>query len=1377
MKHLYLCAAFLAAGMWGAYSQTPVQVGSGSYASFPPASENVGYFVNDRPIYVSDGETRPIPTNDWWTSIIAEQYSGLLWAYPLMVDAEEYGARVFFPNSFVPDGSNIEYGGAIRIKATGYAPVKAIAKDWSDWGVVMGIPDATGAKNIDITMAHGVPFTWIETQGINPEFSYDTGATYLTGTGAPLTLPATGSFVIQSSGRYFGVHMAPNITVNMEGQQFVKIDLGSAQPITNLKLHWEAAYAKGYTVQVSNDNVNFTTVFPESNGNGGLDDIALSTSGRYVKLNLLERGTVWDFSLFEMQVYNGATLLSQGKPVEVTSVQGGFIGANLNDGNLATRWASNPDAEEKLVLNCNGANSYFVISALPSPSHLAEYDTYAFNKVINTEVDYDYDAALGMVDTEWNVTTQNLKGLPAGNTIQGFLPHLYENTTHSVPFTANNYVTPRGTLKTAIGNSHSFSYKFTGVLPSYNSPYSNGTDANPYDADKMFTLISQYASREGYGGDTYWGGKDLVNFAKYTLMAKEVNHQSYDALKTKTRNALVNWLTYSPGEPEKYFARYDRWGAIVGFNESYGSSEFVDNHFHYGYLIQACAMYSMVDPQFLTQYGDMIKLVARQYANWDKNDDFLPYLRTFDPWIGHSYAGGMSSATGNNQESTSEAMQSWTGLFLLGDLLDDDEIRNAAAFGYISEAHATLEYWFDWKVRNLPPAYAHNMVGILSNQGFAYGTYFSASPLHIHGIQYLPVNPGFKYLAMDTEWAEGEYEDMMTETQAVEGFTSEYQFGDDWAHVALGFRLLFDPQYVTDFLDDNMEMATNSPNYIMDYDVAGMTYYYAHANQNLGDFSFDYHTDFPSSSVFEQNGAFSHAVAYNPTAAAKTCTIYGPTGNVVGTFVVPGYTLMTYPELPTTGQAPQDCYTLAAASATATSGNAALGIDGNMGSRWESAFADPQTFTVDLGTVSTVNTVTIHWEAANAKDYTLSGSEDGENWVEIGAYTDMAEGNRTDVIDDIDADYRYLQMHGTARNLVYGYSIFEFQVCGSSGTPPPCTDLEVVSATATTGTAEQAIDNNDGTRWESAAADPQSITLDLGVITHVDKVTIDWETANAKDYTLRGSSDGLAWTDIAILTDMAAGERTDVIENIDNDYRYIRVDGTERNTIYGYSIWEIDVCGEVSEEEPEQPELVPVPIPALIQAEDFTDMFGIAMEATGDEGGGENVGWIDGGDWLEYYIESPTATLYEVDFRVASAAGGNIVILSEDAEVGTIAVPNTGGWQNWETITTTVTLPAGVQTIKLNAAGFNMNWLEFRLPTSGTDGFAQTGIAVYPNPARGTVNIRSNADYPMALYSITGALLMEQRIIEGENSVDISGLAGGVYLVKIGNNVSRLIIE
>ncbi|MHB8125900.1 MAG: discoidin domain-containing protein [Desulfitobacteriaceae bacterium] len=59
------------------------------------------------------------------------------------------------------------------------------------------------------------------------------------------------------------------------------VELGIKQVVLN----WEAAYARAYSIQVSNDAVNWTTVYSTSTGDGGIDDITgLSASGRYVRM-------------------------------------------------------------------------------------------------------------------------------------------------------------------------------------------------------------------------------------------------------------------------------------------------------------------------------------------------------------------------------------------------------------------------------------------------------------------------------------------------------------------------------------------------------------------------------------------------------------------------------------------------------------------------------------------------------------------------------------------------------------------------------------------------------------------------------------------------------------------------------------------------------------------------------------------------------------------------------------------------------------------------------------------------------------------------------------------------------------------------------------
>jgi endoglucanase len=133
-------------------------------------------------------------------------------------------------------------------------------------------------------------------------------------------------------------------------------------------------------------------------------------------------------------------------------------------------------------------------------------------------------------------------------------------------------------------------------------------------------------------------------------------------------------------------------------------------------------------------------------------------------------------------------------------------------------------------------------------------------------------------------------------------------------------------------------------------------------------------------------------------------------------------------------------------------------------------------------------------------------------------------------------------------------------------------------------------------------------------------------------------------------------------------------------------------------------------LPGTIQAESFCSMSGIQTESTSDAGGGSNVGWIDAGDWLSYSINVPSSGPYTVTYRVASLSGGGTIRLEQQGgspSYGTIAVPSTGGWQNWQTITQTIQLSAGQQNIAIAAVagGFNLNWFGM---TGGGGGFSQT---------------------------------------------------------------------
>ncbi|MEV4315212.1 discoidin domain-containing protein [Actinocrispum sp. NPDC049592] len=133
------------------------------------------------------------------------------------------------------------------------------------------------------------------------------------GPGEPTLLsqdkPATASSTESSTyaaGKAFDGNLTGTRWASKEGAdpQWVRVDLGATMTISHVKLTWEAAYGKSYTIQTSPDGTAWTTIYSTATGNGGTDDLTgLSGTGRYVRMNGTARGTSYGYSLYEMQVY------------------------------------------------------------------------------------------------------------------------------------------------------------------------------------------------------------------------------------------------------------------------------------------------------------------------------------------------------------------------------------------------------------------------------------------------------------------------------------------------------------------------------------------------------------------------------------------------------------------------------------------------------------------------------------------------------------------------------------------------------------------------------------------------------------------------------------------------------------------------------------------------------------------------------------------------------------------------------------------------------------------------------------------------------------------------------------------------------------------
>ena len=85
--------------------------------------------------------------------------------------------------------------------------------------------------------------------------------------------------------------------------QWLRLDLGSVQQVNRVVLRWEAAYSASYDIEVSSDGASWSKAYTDTAGNGGVDDLTLSASARYLRLNSYKRGTAYGNSLYEFEVY------------------------------------------------------------------------------------------------------------------------------------------------------------------------------------------------------------------------------------------------------------------------------------------------------------------------------------------------------------------------------------------------------------------------------------------------------------------------------------------------------------------------------------------------------------------------------------------------------------------------------------------------------------------------------------------------------------------------------------------------------------------------------------------------------------------------------------------------------------------------------------------------------------------------------------------------------------------------------------------------------------------------------------------------------------------------------------------------------------------
>lgn len=388
------------------------------------------------------------------------------------------------------------------------------------------------------------------------------------------------------------------------------------------------------------------------------------------------------------------------------------------------------------------------VAGTPDATMISSFAQYATQRIDKVNINY-------AVDRNTNKVTINTQYQYAGanvTTMAGLLPMAWKNSSQAT--TAYKIRSSRGVTKFAATNGYSYTIPFVGVLPTL--PAGIG-DYNLTQLKAFVTeFVSQGSSKWNSATDTYWAGKNYGKVAELAAIARGIG-------MTTEADQLVNWLkaelqdwfhanTNGSLDTTKYFAYDSNWNTLLGFDESFGAQQQLnDHHFHYGYFVRAAAEICRVDAAWCgtTQYGPMVELLIRDYAA-GRDDAMFPYTRNFDPAYGFSWASGHENfVLGNNNESTSEAANAYGAMILYGQITGNTAITERGMYLHASSTNAYWEYWNNYDrfrglggdYDNFDSAYPKMTTSIIWGNGHVFGTWFSGAYAHILGIQGLPLSP------------------------------------------------------------------------------------------------------------------------------------------------------------------------------------------------------------------------------------------------------------------------------------------------------------------------------------------------------------------------------------------------------------------------------------------------------------------------------------------------------------------------------------------------------------------------------------------------------------------------------------------------------------
>lgn len=453
-------------------------------------------------------------------------------------------------------------------------------------------------------------------------------------------------------------------------------------------------------------------------------------------------------------------------------------------------------SERVWIARLPSSKGYLTAAALPNetPESLALLARHAYAFTTNTVATWKYNVAASSVETRFNVSSELMEG-PNNGALVGLYPHQWFGNASVSAKLGPAYDTIRGKIHLLASSEFVVTASYGGFVPFWPT-VSDSTRMGELKSVMQSDLRNARRMMLEIGTGPYWQGKGLQRITKLMEVFEQQGQiAERDQLLAMLKSRVEEW--FSGKSRRTYFHLDKTLGSVLGYAEEYFSVEQMnDHHFHYGYWIRAMADIAIRDPQWAAseRWGAMTDLLVADIATTRRGGTDFPFLRNFDVYEGHSWASGVGLGPhGNNQESSSEAMNAWAALILWAEVKGNDDLRDLGVYLYTTEKESIRHYWFDVHGLVLAPEYKGTGVSMLFGARYANNTWWTDEPRQIRGINLLPLTSASVYLAQDPAFITRSMATLKGDTDTFESRGKQAVPRDIWQDIFAKYLGLADP--------------------------------------------------------------------------------------------------------------------------------------------------------------------------------------------------------------------------------------------------------------------------------------------------------------------------------------------------------------------------------------------------------------------------------------------------------------------------------------------------------------------------------------------------------------------------------------------------------